>query len=135
MGMTLAGITKAAWETKKKNAGIKSAKWYEKAHADVGGYIAKFQKARANYKAAKNAKTVREYNSALIDLDKAFGKFLAAKEFKTDLADQLQKDILLWRTEVQEKSTKLKKFFAEHEKELDQAGAEQLYDDFEKWGL
>jgi hypothetical protein len=135
MGMALAGITKAGWETKKKAAGIKSAKWYEKAHADVGGYIAKFQKARANYKAAKNAKTVKEYNSALVDLDKAFGKFLAAKEFKTDLAEQLQKDILQWQIEVQAKSTKLKKFYAENEKKLEEAGAEQLLDDLDKWGL
>lgn len=135
MGMTLAGVTKKDWETLKKHAGIKSAKWYEKAHADVGGHIDKFLKTRAKYKAARNANTVMEYNSALVDLDGAFGKFLAAKEFKTDLAKDLQDSIAVWRKEVQDKSAKLRDFFKKNEKQLKTDGATQLLDDLDKWGL
>lgn len=127
MAIALKLMTKSSWETKKKNAGIKSAKWYEKAHADVGGYIDKMQKARTKYQANKNDQTVKEYNSALVDLQKAFEKFVAAKEFRTDLAAQLQQDIIQWQTEAANKSQKLVTFYNANEKKLKGDGADQLW--------
>lgn len=127
MAIELKNMTKSNWEALKKNAGIKSAKWYEKAHADVGGYIDKMQKARTKYKANKNDQTVKEYNSALVDLHKAFDKFLTAKEFKTDLAGQLQTAIAQWQLEASTKSNKLITFYKANEKKLMGDGADQLW--------
>lgn len=116
--MDLKDLTEAEWHRLKKAAGIKSAGFFKKHDAAVGKYVKEFQKARTKWKAEKGLKALLELNSALGKLQKAFNDFLAKKEFKSDLAKDLQADIQAWKGEIDSKQLKLAKFYDENEELL-----------------
>ena len=55
---------------------------------------------------------LRGYIRALENLKKQMNKFLATKEFKTDVATQFYNEILKWKTEIEAKLNKLLVKFA-----------------------
>lgn len=114
--MDLKDLTEAEWHRLKKAAGIKSAGFFKKHDAAVGKYVKEFQKARATWKAEKGLKALLELNSALTKLQKAFNDFLAKKEFKSDLAKDLQADIQAWKVEIDAKQVKLAKLVSDEAK-------------------
>lgn len=84
------------WKAIKKEAGIKSSGFLKKADAGVGGKLDKYAKAHALWKsscvktAGGDTQLLLKANSAATDLKKALQAFVSAKEFKTDLAKELQ---------------------------------------------
>jgi hypothetical protein len=131
----LKDLTEAEWRRLKKAAGIKSAGFFKKHDAAVGKYVAKFQKARAKWKANKGVSNLLELNSALTDLKKAFNDFLAKKEFKTDLAQDLQKDLNAWKKEIDDKQIKLATKYEKEKDKLANADVEFVDETVKKWGL
>jgi conjugal transfer/entry exclusion protein len=89
-------MTSTTWKSSKKEAGIKSSGFLKKADAGVGGKLDKYSKAHASWKAScvktagGDTQLLLKANSAAVDLKKALQAFVAAKEFKSDLAKELQ---------------------------------------------
>jgi hypothetical protein len=128
----LKDLTEAEWHRLKKAAGIKSAGFFKKHDAAVGKYVAKFQKARAKWKAQKGYDALLELNSALVDLNKAFDNFLAKKEFKTEVAQDLQKELNAWKKELAAKQEKL---LAKDMDKLKGKDVDFVDDTVQKWGM
>jgi hypothetical protein len=131
----LKDLTEAEWHRLKKAAGIKSSGFFKKHDAAVGKYVKEWQKARAKWKAERGAKSLLELNSALTKLQKSFNDFLSKKEFKTDLAKDLQQDLQLWRVEIDAKQIKLAKFYVDNEPQLKAKDLEITDGDIKKAGL
>lgn len=100
MAPTLANLTKDGWSKLKKDAGIKSAGFFKKHDAAVGKAVASFQKARKKWAGTPGLQSSIDLFTAMSSLEKAFDKFLAAKEFKSDLAKNLQDDVKKWRNQL-----------------------------------
>jgi hypothetical protein len=89
-------MSSTTWKAIKKEAGIKSSGFLKKADAGVGAKLDKYSKAHATWKAScvktvgGDTQLLLKANSAAEDLKKALNAFITAKEFKTDLAKELQ---------------------------------------------
>lgn len=106
---SISAINPAWWQKAKKDAGVKGSGLFKKADASVGKFISKF---RSDVDAWKKTVNAKDGNAAgdgkkLISaiqsskaLDQALAKFLAAKEFKTDLSQELQKKVLDLRKDL-----------------------------------
>lgn len=89
-------LDKTTWKLIKKEAGIKKSGFLKKADANVGSCISKYKAAHAKWEATRlelpsgDLKLLGSAISAGQALQTALTKFVAAKEFKTDLAKDLQ---------------------------------------------
>ena len=89
-------LDKTTWKLIKKEAGIKKSGFLKKADANVGSNITKFKAAHAKWAATRiklpsgDLKLLQSAIAAGEALQTALKKFVAAKEFKTDLAKNLQ---------------------------------------------
>lgn len=97
--------TKPEWSDLKSDAGIAKSPWYKKADAAVGPALDKLEKAKAQWKKAKNSDNAKSYLAALSDLHNAFRKFLNKKDLTA--AGALKTRIEGWMTEVEDKHEKL----------------------------
>ena len=140
MPQKLSDLNSAFWKKYKKDAGLEKAGWFKK-HASVGKHIEDYQKARTAWKTAKDTeegagtRVAQKYFSKLDALDKAFTKFLNAKEFKSEVAKDLQKDITEWQKEISAKSQKLAKLMTTKKSELDGVEAKKMGDMLDKMGF
>lgn len=89
-------MSSTTWKAIKKEAGIKSSGFLKKADAGVGAKLDKYSKAHALWKSScvktggGDTQLLLKANAAAADLKKALQAFVGAKEFKTELAKELQ---------------------------------------------
>lgn len=133
--MELKNLTEAEWHRLKKAAGIKSAPFFKKHDAAVGKYIKAYQKAREKWKAQKGLNALLELNSALRDLNTAMDSFIKKKEFKTELAKELQSALTAWQKEISAKQSKLQQKVTQDEAGLRDADAKFVDSTVKNWGL
>ena len=115
--MSLDDLDKKLWKRLKKEAGIKSSKWFKKADASVGKYIESMNKAKKKFEQSQMATDLLKFQDALDDLNKAFNKFADAKhlddipdtDLKADEKKKLYADIATWKDDIQDAKDKLDK--------------------------
>lgn len=93
---TVNTMSKDTWKLVKKEAGIKSSGFLKKSDASVGSAMEKYAKAYGTWQASVikteggDHQLLLKAFSAAEGLKKALKSFVGAKEFKTDLAKDLQ---------------------------------------------
>lgn len=106
-------MSSTTWKAIKKEAGIKSSGFLKKADAGVGGKLDKYSKAHALWKsicvktAGGDTQLLLKANAAADDLKKALVAFVGAKEFKTDLAKELQVKCTQFISDLEREQKKL----------------------------
>lgn len=119
-GSAVDKMSSTTWKAIKKEAGIQSASFWKKADAGVGARLDRYAKAHASW--LQSCKKTGRGDTALLlranaaanDLKRALEAFIAAKEFKTDLAKELQ--------------AKCKQFISELDKEMENLTFAMMFD-------
>jgi hypothetical protein len=127
-------LTSAYWKRYKQRSEIESKPWFG-SDASVGSAITKLNSRRASWARAKTDLNLLGYFRALENLKKQMGKFLATKEFKTDIAQQFYNEIVKWRREIDTKLNQLAIKYDAERPNLAQANADELGKTFDTFVL
>jgi hypothetical protein len=128
----LKNLTPAYWKNFKKRSEIESKPWFG-SDAMVGSAIAKVISRRASWQRSRTDLNLLGYFRALENLNKQMGRFLAVKEFKTEIAQQFYNEILKWRRQIDAKVRQLAIKYDQERDGLVKANEEELGKTFDQF--
>ena len=136
----ISSLSESDWKKYKKAAGIKDSPWFKKADAAISKEIKAYQSTRDKWRKAGKAdkaglKDAVDYHASLKRLSDGFKKFVSAKEFKSELAKELQSDIAKWQTQLDAKVKKVGANIRDNAEALKGRDASNLMDGLEKMGV
>ncbi|WP_422181762.1 hypothetical protein [Aestuariivita sp.] len=130
----VATLDSKTWKLIKKEAGIKKSKFLQKSDADVSKYLSAYQKAHGKFvkemgePVGRAVIACREMLVANKKLQDSFDKFLGSKEFKTELAKDLQASCQQMKKTLVSQFEMLRDYATDSEKEAKQL--EATFDQF-----
>lgn len=130
----VATLDSKTWKLIKKEAGIKKSKFLQKSDADVSKYLSAYQKAHGKFvkemgePVGRAVIACREMLVTNKKLQDSFDKFLGSKEFKTELAKDLQASCQQMKKTLVSQFEMLRDYATDSEKEAKQL--EATFDQF-----
>ena len=118
------------WKKVKKEAGIKKTGFLKKSDASVGKHLKSYQSAFKKYQAnladplGQGVKACQDMLVANRKLQDSFDSFLGAKEFKSDLAKDLQAECTAMKKKLEDQHKALASYAMNTKKEADQMSSQ-----------
>src|SRR5262245_51991975 len=117
-------LTRDAWKKFKADNNLSKSSVFNK--ADVGPHIDSLWKACEQYARAKGWQSFLPLVRKLLELQKAFGKFIALKEAKDELTPAAKSQIQTWQKQVNDAVFELAKIGGQDENKLKEKDVKDL---------